>query len=142
MLKKIIFIFLITVSLNGLAQSSDTIQGVKGDVEMPEFPGGEEALRMFIRRNMQYPSSAFEKGIEGKVVVTFVVKRDSTISDVKTISKNVDTALAEEAIRIVSSFPKFKPAKRNGEPIDVKMRIPIVFRLDMHDNSHKRKENE
>lgn len=97
--------------------------------EMPEFPGGEDALRSFIGRTIKYPADAMKEGIQGKVFVTFVVKSDGTISDAK-IARGVHPLLDNEAIRVVNSLPPWTPGKQRGQAVNVSYTIPVAFSLD------------
>jgi len=96
--------------------------------EMPEFPGGEIALRKFIANAIKYPVIAQENGIQGKVYVTFVVDKDGGISDAK-IARGVDPSIDKEALRVVSTLPKWKPGKQRGKPVRVSYTVPISFVL-------------
>ncbi len=96
--------------------------------EMPEFPGGEAALRAFIAKSINYPVIAQENGIQGKVYVTFVVDKDGGISEAK-IARGVDASLDKEALRVVNSLPKWKPGKQRGKPVRVSYTVPISFVL-------------
>ncbi|MGQ8337347.1 energy transducer TonB [Sunxiuqinia sp. A32] len=96
--------------------------------EMPEFPGGELALRKFIANSIQYPVVAQENGIEGKVYVRFVVNADGRVSNAEVI-RSVDPALDKEAIRVVSNLPIWKPGKQRGKPVRVAFSVPISFVL-------------
>ncbi len=96
--------------------------------EMPEFPGGEDALRTFIGKAIVYPKGALEKGIQGKVFVTFVVNKDGSVSKAK-IARGVDPSLDKEALRVVSSLPEWKPGKQRGENVAVEYTVPISFAL-------------
>ncbi len=96
--------------------------------EMPEFPGGEAALRRFIAEAIKYPVIAQENGIQGKVYVTFVVDKDGGISEAK-IARGVDPSLDKEALRVVNSLPKWKPGKQRGKPVRVSYTVPISFVL-------------
>lgn len=96
--------------------------------EMPEFPGGEAALRAFIAKSINYPVIAQENGIQGKVYVTFVVDKDGGISEAK-IARGVDSSLDKEALRVVNSLPKWKPGKQRGKPVRVSYTVPISFVL-------------
>lgn len=96
--------------------------------EMPEFPGGEAALRSFIAKSINYPVIAQENGIQGKVYVTFVVDKDGGISEAK-IARGVDPSLDKEALRVVNSLPKWKPGKQRGKPVRVSYTVPISFVL-------------
>lgn len=96
--------------------------------EMPEFPGGEDALRRFIAENTKYPPVARENNIQGKVYVRFVVTYDGKVDQVSIVRK-VDPILEEEAIRIVKSLPTWKPGKQRGAPVNVWYTVPITFQL-------------
>jgi len=96
--------------------------------EMPEFPGGDLALRKYIANNVKYPEVAVENGIKGKVYVTFVVSKDGSVANVK-IARGVDPSLDKEALRVVSSLPKWKPGKQRGEYVNVSYTVPINFAL-------------
>ncbi len=96
--------------------------------EMPEFPGGEMALRKFIANAIKYPVIAQENGIQGKVYVSFVVGKDGNVSDAKVI-RGIDPSLDKEALRVVNSLPRWKPGKQRGEPVRVSFSVPISFVL-------------
>jgi protein TonB len=96
--------------------------------DMPEFPGGELALRKFIANAIKYPVIAQENGIQGKVYVNFVVDRDGSITNAK-ISRGVDPSLDKEALRVVNSLPKWKPGMQRGKPVKVSYTVPISFVL-------------
>ena len=96
--------------------------------EMPSFPGGQAALMQYLASNIKYPVVAQENGVQGRVIVSFVVERDGSISDVK-VARSVDPSLDREAQRVVKSMPKWKPGKQNGSAVRVKYTVPVVFRL-------------
>lgn len=96
--------------------------------EMPQFPGGPSALFEFISRNMQYPVVAEENGVQGRVICTYVIESDGSISDIKVV-KSVDPSLDKEAVRVVSYMPKWIPGKQKGIPVRVKYTVPVTFRL-------------
>mgnify|MGYP000017925337 FL=1 len=96
--------------------------------EQAEFPGGINALRKYLMDNLRYPESAQDAGIQGKVMVRFVVERDGSATAVE-IYKGVDPALDKEAIRVVKSVPKWKPGKQQGKPVRTRFVVPIVFSL-------------
>jgi len=95
---------------------------------MPEFPGGELALRKFISTAIKYPSIAQENGIQGKVFVNFVVDRDGSISNAK-IARGVDPSIDKEALRVVMTLPKWKPGMQRGKTVRVSYTVPISFQL-------------
>ncbi|MEO8589665.1 MAG: energy transducer TonB [Flavobacteriales bacterium] len=97
---------------------------------MPTFPGGEAAYKTYLVKNIQYPQSALEAGIVGKVYVEFVVEKDGLITNVKTM-RGVPGApdMEREALRVVKAMPRWTPGKAAGVPVAVIMHIPIAFRL-------------
>lgn len=95
---------------------------------MPEFPGGVKALLDFISTNVQYPETARQKGIEGRVVVQCVVEKDGSINEVKVL-RGIVEELDEEAVRVVNSMPKWTPARQGGQPVRCKYTLPISFKL-------------
>ena len=104
---------------------------------MPEFPGGDEAMKIFIQKNIHYPDVAKENNIQGKVVVGFVVNENGSVSDV-TVKKGVSKELDAEAIRVVRLMPKFKPGKQKGEAVKVLYILPIMFKLAPAEPAKKR----
>jgi len=96
--------------------------------EMPQFPGGPSALFEYLSKNIKYPVVAEENGVQGRVIVTFVVERDGSITDVKVV-KSVDPSLDKEATRVVKSMPHWIPGKQNGSAVRVKYTVPVTFRL-------------
>lgn len=96
--------------------------------QMPSFPGGETALLQFLSSNVRYPTVAEENEIQGRVVVTFIVERDGSITEVK-VAKGVDPSLDREAVRVIKSMPKWKAGTQNGKPVRVKYSVPVTFRL-------------
>lgn len=95
---------------------------------MPEFPGGELALRKFIANAIKYPVIAQENGIQGKVYVNFVVDKDGSVTQAR-IARGVDSSLDKEALRVVNSLPKWKPGMQRGKPVRVSYTVPISFVL-------------
>lgn len=96
--------------------------------QMPSFPGGQAALLEYLSKNIRYPAVAEENGVQGRVIVTFVVERDGSITDVKVI-KQVDPSLDKEAARVVKSMPHWIPGKQNGAAVRVKYTVPVTFKL-------------
>lgn len=96
--------------------------------QMPLFPGGDAALMGYLRDNIHYPTVAAENGVQGRVVVGFVVERDGSITDVNVL-RSVDPSLDREAVRVVKSMPKWTPGKQNGSAVRVKYQVPVTFRL-------------
>lgn len=96
--------------------------------EQPSFPGGAGALMQWLRDNINYPVIAAENGIEGRVIVQFVVSKTGAISDVR-VARSVDPSLDKEAVRVVSSMPNWTPGKQNGSAVNVRYTLPVTFKL-------------
>ena len=96
--------------------------------QMPMFPGGDAALMSYLANNIHYPTVAAENGVQGRVVVGFVVERDGSITDVSVL-RGVDPSLDREAMRVVKSMPRWTPGKQNGSAVRVKYQVPVAFRL-------------
>lgn len=96
--------------------------------QMPSFPGGPSALMQYLSENIKYPVVAQENGVQGRVVVSFVVERDGSITDVNVV-RSVDPSLDREATRVVKAMPKWLPGKQNGQAVRVKYNVPVSFRL-------------
>lgn len=96
--------------------------------QKPMYPGGDAALMGYLRDNIKYPTVAAENGVQGRVVVGFVVERDGSITDVN-ILRGVDPSLDREAMRVVKSMPRWNPGKQNGSAVRVKYQVPVSFRL-------------
>lgn len=95
---------------------------------MPRFEGGDEAMYAYIYSNIVYPQIAKETGISGTVVVTFVVEKDGSITEV-TLLKDIGGGCGDEAIRLIKAMPKWIPGKQNGIPVSVQFCLPIKFEL-------------
>lgn len=95
---------------------------------MPEFPGGEAAMSQFINRTIRYPVIAQENGIQGRVVVQFVVNTDGKIVDVEVV-RGVEESLDKEAVRVVKAMPPWNPGRQGGKNVRVKYTLPIRFRI-------------
>ena len=100
--------------------------------EMPEFPGGPQALMEYLMKNVSYPKSAFDANIQGRVLAQFVVDKEGTVRGAKII-KSVDPALDNEALRVINSMPKWTPGRQNGKLVNVKYTIPVTFNLQGDD---------
>lgn len=95
---------------------------------MPEFPGGMAECLKFLGKNLKYPVIAQENGIQGRVIVQFVVNRDGSIVD-PVVVRSVDPYLDKEAIRVIKSMPKWKPGQQRGKAVRVKYTVPVTFKL-------------
>ena len=96
--------------------------------QMPSFPGGPAQLMKWLAEHVQYPAVAQENGVQGRVIIAFVVERDGSITDVNVV-RSVDPSLDKEAARVVRNMPKWIPGKQNGAPVRVKYNVPVTFRL-------------
>lgn len=108
----------------------DTLNPVFEVVEdMPEFPeGGMQGLMAYLSKNIRYPEKAFKEGTQGRVVVQFIVEKDGSITNVKPL-RNINPELDTEAVRVLSTMPKWKPGTQRGETVRVKFTVPVMFRL-------------
>ena len=100
--------------------------------EQPEFPGGTAAMMQFLSENVKYPNIAQENGIQGRVIVNFVVEKDGSISDIQVV-RGVDPALDVEAMRVIGTMPKWNPGKQRGQEVRVRFTLPLEFRLPPKD---------
>ncbi|MBO7588727.1 MAG: TonB family protein, partial [Bacteroidaceae bacterium] len=96
--------------------------------ERPEFPGGQAALMEYLRKNIKYPAICRENNIQGRVLIQFVVNRDGSIVDPEVV-RSVEPHLDKEALRVISSMPKWKPGLQRGKPVRVKFTVPVNFKL-------------
>jgi protein TonB len=96
--------------------------------EMPEFPGGTQALQEYIAKSIRYPVIAQENGIQGRVFVSFIVNSKGMVDQVK-IVRGIDSNLDKEAVRVIQSLPQWKPGKQRGKPVKVSYTVPINFIL-------------
>jgi len=96
---------------------------------MPEYPRGQEALMDFLAKNIQYPQFAKESGISGSVIVSFVVEKNGSISDIKII-KGLGSDCDDEVIRVINLMKKWKPGKQNGKAVRVQYNLPVKFTLN------------
>jgi len=96
--------------------------------DMPEFPGGDKALMEFIYSNIQYPPSAIERGIEGRVILRFCINYEGLIENVD-ILRGVDPDLDNEAVRVIKMLPRWTPGKQGGKPVNVWYSVPVTFQL-------------
>ena len=96
--------------------------------QMPSFPGGDRKLMDYLKEHTRYPEESAETCVQGRVICTFIVEKDGSISNVK-VAKSLDPLLDAEAVRVVSGMPKWIPGKQNGVTYRVKYTIPVTFRL-------------
>lgn len=118
-----------TLIANDLQRMTSTDDDVYDVVEkMPEFPGGMAELMKYLNSNIKYPVEAHKAGIQGRVVVSFVVNKDGTVKDAK-IVRSVDKSIDAEALRVISAMPKWLPGYQNGKAVKVRYTVPVTFRL-------------
>ena len=97
--------------------------------QMPEFSNGHAALFEYLSKSIRYPEEARKKSVQGRVIATFVVEKDGSISNARVV-KSVDPLLDAEALRVVNAMPSWNPGKQNGEAVRVKYTVPVTFKLD------------
>lgn len=97
--------------------------------EMPQYPGGEQALLKYVSDNITYPQEAKDKEIQGRVFVSFVIEKDGSVNEVKVL-RSIGGGCDEEAVRVIKGMPKWKPGKQEGKPVRVSYMMPINFKLD------------
>ena len=96
--------------------------------EMPEVPGGQAECMKWLGKNMKYPQISQENGVQGRVIVQFVVNQDGSIVDAQVV-RGVDPYLDKEALRVIGNMPKWKPGKQRGKAVRVKFTLPVMFRV-------------
>ncbi len=107
----------------------------------PSFPGGASALLSFLQDNVHYPEEALKDSIQGKVVVSFIIEKDGSISNVQ-VARGVHPLLDKEAVRVVGLMPKWNPAKSNGDYLRVKYNVPVIFKLNQPNSSQSLRPSE
>lgn len=133
-MKKLVLLSLMAICCLMTANAQKTVvsqtnQKVYDTVDqMPEYPGGMQAMIEFLQTSMKYPEDAAKQKVEGRVMVQFVVETDGSVSDVH-VAKQVFPSLDAEAIRVVQAMPKWTPGKNGGQVVRVKYNLPIVFRM-------------
>lgn len=115
-----------TLSLNSNNATADTTDTFITVEDMPTFPEGD--ITKWINQKIKYPAEAQKKGIEGKVIIQFVVAKDGSVKEIKVV-RGVDEILNAEAVRVIESMPKWKPGKQRGEPVKVSFTVPISFQM-------------
>lgn len=96
--------------------------------QMPEYPGGMQALFEFLKENIKYPEDAQKQKVEGRVLAKFVVETDGSISNIEVV-KHAFPSLDAEAVRVIQAMPKWAPGKQKGQAVRVKFVVPINFNL-------------
>jgi len=108
--------------------TKDTAAYMVVEVEA-KFPGGTDSMMRFISRNLIYPADAIENEIEGKVIVSFIVETDGSLSGI-TIKRGLGYGCDKEVIRVIKAMPPWKPAEQKGKKVRVMMTLPVIFRLN------------
>ncbi len=129
--KTIIFVFLCSSTFLCFSQENTSSSGIVPYDELdtdPSFIGGEAAMIKYLSSNISYPEAAKVNNIKGRVIVEFVVDKNGNISSPKVL-RSPNKILDEEAIRVVSKMPKWKPGTKDGKPVSTKMVLPIKFEL-------------
>lgn len=110
---------------NGKANSGQVFDVVE---EMPQYPGGMEALMSYLGENMKYPADAEKNKIEGRVIISFVIDKEGNVKDAEVV-RSVSPSIDAEALRVVNGMPQWIPGKQKGKPVNVKYTLPLSFRL-------------
>ena len=125
-------LFLSTLlSCSALCFAQDTARPAPPQVFtfVEQMPAASYQLNAYLAKNIHYPASAIKDGIQGRVIVQFVVQADGSVTDVNVI-RGIDSSCDDEAKRVVSTMPPWKPGKQNGKPVAVRFTLPITFRID------------
>ena len=101
--------------------------------QKPVFPGGQKAMMEFLKSNLVYPKAAQDSSIQGRVIVKFTVEKDGSITDVEVV-RGVHPALDEEAVRVVSMMPKWKPGTQMGDTVRTKFTLPVLFKINQEES--------
>lgn len=113
----------------GLGEGSEDDSGLALTADVrPEYPGGDYARLRFLSNNIRYPEEAIRKKVQGVVMVSLIVEKDGTVSNIRIVN-GIGGGCDEEAVRVVSSMPRWTPAKRNGKPVRIILKMPVVFRI-------------
>lgn len=126
--KSVLLIVCLLPLMNSCIISQEANKDKKSQPEerRPKFPGGKKALFEFIEEETNYPASAKNKGIEGKVVVTFVIDVNGEVTDPKVV-KSVSDVLDKEALRVVKSMPTWQPGIQKGKKVKARYKLPFNF---------------
>jgi len=135
-MRKVLFVLLVALLSTTTITAQKTVvsknqskENVFDVVEhMPEFPGGMDSLMVFLQRTVKYPKEAMDKGIQGRVLVKFIIEKDGQVSTPEVV-KSVYAALDEEALRVVRCMPNWQPGRQKGKVVRVFFTLPITFRL-------------
>ncbi len=130
---KNIFILLILIAYHeSLLAQTEQKQILMVAEQMPQFPGGNDSMWSFFSKNIQYPPQAKENGIQGKVVVQFVVNEDGSLSDVKVL-RDIGEGCADEVLRVLKMMPKWSPGIQFEKPVAVRFNLPVAFKIPVEE---------
>jgi TonB family protein len=115
-----------TQSNNGNPPTPSADSGYSPVEQVPEFPGGLDAFARFLSKNVGYPNQARDNNVTGRVLISFVVEKDGTLSEIK-VAKGIGSGCDEEALRVMKLSPNWKPGIQNGHPVRVAYSVPINF---------------
>ena len=131
-MKKLLFLsaFSCTLSFGAFAQEEVKVEEEVFVVveEQAEFPGGLDSMYAYIHKNLKYPELAKEKGIEGRVFVSFIIEKDGSISNIL-VKRAIGGGCEEAAVEMIKNMPKWKPGKQRGKPVRFQFTLPIKFEL-------------
>jgi len=114
---------------SGLGEGTGDDTGLSSAIDVyPRYPGGDESRLYYLRKQIRYPEAALKGSVQGVVMVVFIVETDGTLSNID-VTKRIGAGCDEEAIRVTREMPRWDPGKRNGRPVRVMVRMPIVFRI-------------
>ena len=97
--------------------------------QMPQFPGGDVKLMEFIVKSAKYPTEAKECGLQGTILVNFIVEKDGSITSVQALDGS-EKVLSDEAVRVVKTMPRWTPGKQQGEAVRCRLTMPVIFNLN------------
>jgi len=130
-MRNLIFLLLLLFNIGALFAQNDSIEQdsfILVTEFIPSFPGGEIKLNAYLAENLVYPIEATQNQIEGKVYISFIVKSNGTITNVK-LFRGIGYGCDEEALKVVRSMPNWIPGHLNGKPANIQMMLPIWFKL-------------
>ena len=132
-MKKLLILALFNVcALKVIAQTKDTSTVYTRLTDLneipPSFPGGDWKLEKFINKNLKYPQKAWDSNVQGRVVVSFIIEKDGSLTEIKVV-RSLSSDTDEEALRIINKSPKWIPGKQAGQPVRVLFTLPILFSL-------------
>jgi periplasmic protein TonB len=130
---RVLLIIIVSLCLKGVyAQSTEknNDQSVNVDdlQEKPTFPGGQNAMLAFLGNSIKYPHTAADNGIQGTVIMEFIVSKTGELTDIKVL-RSIGGGCDEEAVRVVKLMPKWKPGRHEGKPVNVRYTLPVRFKL-------------